>query len=121
VSNALLLAVAERTREIGIFRAVGASAWDIFGLVHLEAVLVCVVGGGLGLVLAPVVSGGLEVWLRARLPFAPSAGLVAWDWGAAAVCLGGAVVLGSLAAWVPAWRACRISPREAMRSPGSGL
>lgn len=121
VSNTLLLAIGERRREIGLFRAVGASARDVFRLIHLEALLLCVAGCGLGLILAMAASDLLETWLRARLPFAPGGELLVWEgpvglWG-----LAGAVVLGGMAAGWPAWRACQISPREAMQSPGGGV
>ena len=48
VSNTILMAVTERTREIGVMRAVGASRTDIFRLIWLEAMQVCVVGGMAG-------------------------------------------------------------------------
>lgn len=120
VSNTLLLAVTERTREIGVFRAVGASPRDVFRLVLLEAVLICLAGGGLGLVLALAGSEALETWLRTRLPFTPDGSLLARDGRSVLWILVGAMALGGAAAWLPAWRACQISPRVAMQGPGGG-
>lgn len=117
VSNALLMAVAERTRELGVMRAVGASASDVFRLIHLESTAIGLAGGGLGLLAAFACATLTESWLRPRLPFAPSGPLVEWSWSVMATCLAGTVVLGTVAAFLPAWRACRLSPKEAMSKP----
>ena len=58
---------------------------------------------------------GLETWLRARLPFAPTDPLLCWDWETAGVCVAGALLLGTLAGLLPAVRAAGLSPVEAMR------
>ena len=116
VSNTILMAVSERTREIGVMRAVGASRWDVFGLIWLESVLMCMAGGVLGVSAAIVGAGQVENWLRARLPFAPTGALVHAEPGVIAWCLLGAVALGSVAGLLPAWRACRLSPVESIRA-----
>lgn len=118
VSNTILMAVAERTREIGVMRALGASRADVFGLFWWETMQVCLVGGVSGLALAFLASRVLENWLRARLPFAPVDALLRWEWWAAAAGLAGAALVGSLAGFLPAWRAARLSPVLAMRSTG---
>jgi putative ABC transport system permease protein len=116
LSNALLMAVSERTTEIGTLRAIGASARDMFGLLWLETLQVCLVGGVIGIVGAFAGLRGLESLARMQLPFAPTGAFVHWQWWLAANCLGGVVMLGSLAGLVPAWRAARVAPARAMRT-----
>jgi len=115
VSNALLMSVVERTREIGTLRALGASHRDVFRLFWMESLHVSLLGSAAGVLAAFALSRFLEAWLRARLPFAPSDPLIRWEWGVAAACLLGGALLGSLAGLLPAWRAARLSPMEAMR------
>ena len=115
VTNAMLMSIAERGREIGIMRAIGASPGDVFRLIWLETVQICAVGAAAGVMTAFLSSHALETWLRSRLPFAPTDALIRWDWAVAAACVGGAIVLGSLAALLPASRAARLSPMEAIR------
>jgi len=115
VSNAMLMSVSERSREIGIMRAIGASRGDVFRLIWLETIQVCAAGAVTGVLLAFVSSHAVESWLRSRLPFAPSDALVRWEWWVAAACIGGAMLLGSLAALLPASRAAELSPMEAIR------
>jgi putative ABC transport system permease protein len=118
VSNTILMAVTERTREIGVLRAVGASRATIFGLIWMETLVLCVVGGVVGLVLALGGASAFEAWLRARLPFAPQDALVRPEAGVLLFCLGVSLALGTVAAFLPAWRAARLSPLEAIRRGG---
>lgn len=115
VSNALLMAVSERFRELGVFRALGASRADLFRVVLTESLVLCASGALLGILAALAGAGFVESWLRVRVPFLPSDGLVSWDTTAALTCLAGALALGCAAALVPAWRAGRIFPAEALR------
>ena len=115
VSNAVLMSVTERSREIGIMRAIGASRGDVFRLIWLETLQVCAAGAIAGVLVAFTSSHAVESWLRSRLPFAPSDALIRWEWWISAACVGGALVLGSLAALLPASRAADLSPIEAMR------
>ena len=116
VSNTILMAVSERTREIGVMRAIGASHGQIFRLIWLETIQVCVSGAVIGVGIAFVASGVVENWVRSKLPFAPSGGLIHWDWLTAAGCLACALLLGSLAGFLPAWRAASVPPMTAIRS-----
>ena len=118
VSNTLLMAVLERTREIGVLRAVGATQSDIFALVWMETVALCLLGGAAGIGLARVGAGAVEAWLRGRLPFAPHDPLIRAEWQVALACLGASLVLGTLASLLPAWRAARLAPAEALRAAG---
>jgi ABC-type antimicrobial peptide transport system permease subunit len=109
------MSVSERSREIGIMRAIGASRTHVFGLIWLETIQVCLAGGVAGVVLAFASSHAVETWLRSRLPFSPDDALIRWDWSIALACVAGAVLLGSVAALLPASRAAELSPVEAMR------
>jgi putative ABC transport system permease protein len=120
LSNTILMAVVERTREIGVLRAVGASRSSIFGLIWAETIALCFIGGMLGIVLAIGGTGVVEAWLRARLPFAPHGSLIRLEWQVLLFCIGGTLLLGTLAGLLPAWRAARLSPVEAIRATGGG-
>jgi len=116
VSNTVLMAVAERRREIGILRAIGASRSGVFYLLWLETLQVCLAGAAAGMVASLVGARALETWLRSRLPFTPSDALVHFNGWLAAFCLACALVLGTLAAFLPAWRAAVIPPMTAIRT-----
>jgi len=116
VSNAMLMAVSERSGEIGIMRAIGASRADVFRLICLEATQMCLAGAVVGIVLACICSHPMETWLRSRLPFSPGGGLLHWDWSLALSCVVGATLLGVIAALLPASRAARLPPVLAMRA-----
>jgi len=118
LSNTVLMAVTERTREIGVLRAVGASQGRIFSLICCETVGLCLFGGVMGILAAIAGSRSIEAWLRGRLPFAPHGALVQVELTVILVCLLGALVIGSVAGLLPAWRASRLSPAAAIRSGG---
>jgi len=121
VTNALLMAVSERTRELGVFRVLGASRVQVFRIVLTESLALSAAGGALGIAGALAGSHGLEAWLRARLPFVPLDSLVAWDPAALLAGLAAAILLGSLAACLPAWRACNVVPKTAMCELAGGV
>jgi putative ABC transport system permease protein len=118
VSNSVLMAVAERQREIGVLRAIGASPADVIRLICLETIQVCAAGAAAGVLIAFLASRFVENWVRAQLPFAPTDALIHWEWWVAGVCMACALVVGLLASLLPAARAARIPPVQAMRAGG---
>ncbi len=116
LANALLMAVSERTREIGVLRALGASRFHIFQIIWLETVQISLAGGVLGITAALAGSRAVEDLLRARLPYAPSTPLVHAEGLVIGISLAGALLLGSVSGLLPAWRAAGLSPVEAIRS-----
>jgi len=109
VMNTMLMSVFERTREIGVLRAVGWSKAMILRSVLVEGLLVCAVaapvGIGLGVVTVEVIASIGEL------------GFIAGEYRAAvfAAAVGVAVGMGLVGAIYPAWRAVRITPIEALR------
>jgi putative ABC transport system permease protein len=121
LSNTILMAVNERTREIGVLRALGASQGHIFRIIWSEAVLLCAVGAVVGIGASIAGSRELEAWFRSTLPYAPSGTLMSPDASLALGCIAGALILGSLVSAVPAGRAARMSPALSVRTVGGDL
>ena len=115
VMNTMLIAVFERTREIGVMRAIGASRGDVFALICAEALTICTIGGIAGGGIAILGSRLASEAVRAILPFAPPGVLVQID---GILLIGGiamAVGMGILAGIIPGWRASRLHPIAWMR------
>jgi putative ABC transport system permease protein len=98
--------VAQRTREIGLRTAVGATRFDIWCLVSRSALGMLAVGAALGLMLAVPALRPLQAVLFRTDAFEPS--LVS-------AVVAGLIGIGMTAATVPAWRAARIDPSRALR------
>ncbi|MES9604326.1 FtsX-like permease family protein [Actinomadura sp. NPDC000929] len=108
IANTLSLAVHERTRELGLLRAVGATRPQIRSMVRWESVIVALFGTGGGLVLGVFLGWGLGTALGN--PFAPPLAQVA------VIAVVGAVA-GALAAIRPARRAARLAILSAIAAP----
>ncbi len=106
IMNGLLLAVAERRREIGLRRALGATRGDILSQFLQEALMLSAVGGSLGLAVGTLVAWTLA--LRADWEFQLPAGPLELG---VAVAFG----VGAAAGFFPAWQAARLDPVVAMR------
>lgn len=107
IMNIMLVAVAERTAEIGLRRALGARQKDVRRQFLLEAALLSFVGGALGVILGALIS--LAVDRVAHFP----ANLTA---GTAALGLGLSVAVGVVAGYWPAVHASRLQPVDALRA-----
>lgn len=106
VANTTLVSVTQRTREIGIRRAVGATRGQVLSETVTEALLVAVAGGLAGLGLAGAI--GRAATSALDLP-------LALEWPVAAGSLAAAAAGGLLAGWLPARRASRLNIIEALR------
>lgn len=106
VMNVMLVSVTERTREIGVRKALGARRRDILLQFLTEAILLCQVGGLIGILLG-VLGGNV---LAAVLQSAP-----AFPWGWALVAIVGVTGVALLFGVYPAQQAARLHPIEALR------
>ncbi len=111
VANMMVISVTERTREIGIRKALGATPHAIYVQVLLESSLVIVAGGSLGMSLGALSTSFIEQ-LRLTTKYAAT---MQMDVGAASICLGALALVGLLAGTIPARRAAALPPAEALR------
>jgi putative ABC transport system permease protein len=118
IANTMVMAVYERTREIGVLKAVGASPGDIRLLFVAEAALIGLLGGIVGTVAGWLLGLGLNAGILAYMRYQeiPIEGtfFVVTGW-LVALALGFAMVVGLLAGLYPAARAARLDPLEALR------
>jgi putative ABC transport system permease protein len=106
IMNIMLVSVTERTREIGIRRAIGAKKRNIMVQFIMEAIALCEVGGAIGVVLG--ILGGNILALVLKLP-----PVIPVDW----IILGLAIcsVVGIIFGTYPAWKAANLDPIESLR------
>ncbi len=107
IMNIMLVSVTERTREIGIRKAIGAKKRDVLYQFLTEAVILCMIGGILGVLLG-IIAGNVVIglWLGTSV-------VVPWDW--AAIGLGVCSIVGLVFGVYPAWKASTLDPIEALR------
>ena len=115
VFNTLLAAVLERTCELAIMRAIGASRGQVFAMLVAESLLLTLAGAALGATLTLVLGAQIEATAKSWLPFAPVDSLLTISGVAVARCLLLAVLTGVFAAIYPAWRASRLPPAAATK------
>jgi putative ABC transport system permease protein len=110
IANTMAMSVFERTREIGILRALGWKRLRVMKLILIEAAVLGLVGGCLG-----IAGGWLALRVLAALPATASfvTPVVPFRQGVESLCI--AVLIGLSAGMAPAWRASRLSPVEALR------
>ena len=121
VLNTILMTVFERTKEIGMMKAIGASRLDVFRLIWLETLVMCTVGGLVGVGLSMVTSRGVEAFIKGVLSqtgliSVPKGTLISFNMEVFAVSMILSVFLGLAAGAYPAWRASSIRPIEAIRA-----
>jgi putative ABC transport system permease protein len=112
IMNIMLATVTERTREIGIRRALGAKRKDIVGQFLVEAVVQTSVGGLTGVVIGVGLVFGAPVLARWLFDTSLPAQISYWSIG---LSVGVSILVGVLFGLYPAWRAARLDPIEALR------
>jgi len=113
IGNILLISVKERTKEIGIRRAIGATPKEIRTQIMLESVFLTVIAGIIGIILGALVLSGINLATKnmTDLPFTNPTVPVPYILGALFLM----VVLGTLIGLIPAHRAISIKPIDALR------
>jgi len=116
ISNIMLIVVKERTKEIGIRRALGATPWSIRSQILLESIFLTIISGMAGIVLASavlaIVNNILDGMDTSDMMFAnPSVNI-----GVVLIALSILIVSGLLAGLIPAQNAIRVKPVEALRT-----
>lgn len=106
IMNIMLVSVTERTREIGLRMAVGAEPGDILRQFLTEAVVLCLIGGAMGILIGR--GGSVLVRVLLHWPTEISAGAIIT---AVAVSASVGIIFG----YYPAWKASRLDPIEALR------
>jgi ABC-type antimicrobial peptide transport system permease subunit len=106
IMNIMLVSVTERTREIGLRMAVGARARDILRQFLVEAIVLCLLGGALGI----LIGRGSSLLVRAILHWPTELSL-----GAIFAAVVVSVSVGVIFGYYPAWKASRLDPIEALR------
>ena len=107
VMNSMVSAVETRTKEIGIYRALGAKKRTILQTFVLEAVLLCLTGGICGVMLSKGTIHLIEMFLGVKIQF---------QWSVVIASLGLSAICGVLFGMLPAMRAARLDPIKAIRS-----
>ena len=106
VMNIMLVSVTERTREIGTRKALGAKNSSIRAQFLVEAIIICLIGGIIGLVLG--IGGGMALTNYMGYPAAPSLGGIVLS-------IGFSVSIGLIFGYVPANKAAKMNPIDALR------
>jgi putative ABC transport system permease protein len=105
IMNIMFVSVAERTREIGVRKAIGAKRRTILLQFLIEAAGICLLGGLVGVALAYPITLGMQRVLPATM-----------SWPAAGAALAVALFTGVVSGFLPAWRAARMKPVDALRN-----
>ena len=110
IANTMAMSVFERTREIGILRALGWKRWRVMVLIEMEAAVLGLAGG-----LAGIAVGWGSLRVLALLPQTASIVSASFPLLLLAEALGIAIAAGLAAGFIPAWRGAHLSPVEALR------
>ena len=106
IMNIMLVSVTERTREIGLRMAVGARGYHILMQFLVEAVVLCLVGGAIGILLGRVAS----MVVRSYMHWATKPSILIISISVAV-----SAAVGIIFGFYPAWKASRLDPIEALR------
>lgn len=116
IVNTLFMSVQERTREIGLMKAMGMGSGKVFGLFSLEATFIGFLGSAIGAIIAIVAGTGLSsVLSQTLLADLPGLTLIAFDPASIAAIVLLVMAIAFLAGTLPAARAARADPVDSLR------
>ncbi|HEX2984604.1 MAG TPA: FtsX-like permease family protein, partial [Ignavibacteriales bacterium] len=104
IMNIMFVSVRERTREIGIRKAIGAKRRSILGQFISEAVIICLIGGFIGLILAVITSLIMNQFIPTKVQY-----------DAVVLAFTISLITGVLSGFAPAYAAAKMDPVEALR------
>jgi putative ABC transport system permease protein len=114
IVNTQLISVLERTREIGLMKALGMSGRAVLGLFTLEAAWIGLGGAAVGVGLAYIIGEALNPWVNKKLQLGGNLFIYTpLEVGALVI---GLMVIAALAGLAPAWKASQLNPIEALRT-----
>jgi len=102
--NIMFVSVTERTKEIGIRKAIGAKRRAILSQFLFESSVICLIGGAIGIVLSFGAAAAIDRFVMPASVSLPIVGV--------ALCV--SVMVGVVSGFIPAWRASRLNPIDAL-------
>jgi len=119
VSNIMLVIIKERTQEIGVMRAIGATPWKVISQIIMESVFLTTLAGYLGLFSGILVLEGANKLLEMAAKNGGDGIFIKnpeINFGVAVACLMILIISGAIAGYLPAKRAVEIKPIDALRA-----
>lgn len=104
--NIMLVAVTERTKEIGLVKAIGGKQSNVRRQFLYEAIIISLMGAVFGVLLGVIIGNGFSIFLNTGF-------VVPWDWVALGIII--CSIVGLLAGLYPAYKASRLNPIQALR------
>lgn len=116
IINTMYISVLERTREIGLMKALGMSGKDVGWLFRIEAAWIGFLGGLIGAVAAALLGLALNPWLTQQLDLGEGNSILIFDIWQIVALIAALILVAIIAGWLPSRKAARLDPIEALRT-----